>query len=66
MGGKSMADWIYEKVPMSEFTTKEAVDILKDIIPDWKSARPLDTVRIAMKNDPERFEKIGEGKYKKK
>lgn len=66
MGGKSMADLIYENVNQPEFTTKEVAEILGGIIPDWKTPRPLDSVRTAMKNDPDRFEKISEGKYRKK
>jgi hypothetical protein len=66
MGGKSMADWIYEIVPVEEFTTKEAAEYLEGRVPDWKSSRPLDTIRVAMNNDPVRFEKLGDGKYKKK
>lgn len=64
MGGKSMADWIYENVNSPEFTPSEAADILRGIIPDWDNPRAADSVRTALKNDPKRFERLPNGKYK--
>lgn len=66
LGGKSMADWVYENVAMQEFTTTEAVEAISKLIPEWKTSRPVDSIRIALKNDPARFEKLPNGKYRKK
>jgi hypothetical protein len=66
LGGKSMSDWIYESVSASEFSANEAADILRGTIPDWNNPRAADSIRTALKNDPTRFERLPNGKYKKK
>jgi hypothetical protein len=66
LGGKSMSDWIYESIDLPEFSTSEAAEILKKIIPDWTNPRATDSIRIALRNDPNRFERLPNGKFKKK
>jgi hypothetical protein len=65
-GGKSMSDWIYENVMSPEFTPSEAADILHGVIPDWNNPRAADSIRTALKNDLNRFERLPNGKYRKK
>jgi hypothetical protein len=65
-GGKSIADWIYESVSMSEFSPSDAAEVLKGLIPDWATPRAVDSIRVALIRNPEKFEKLENGKYKKK